>query len=308
MKHRLLNFFGFTLFGLILAGCNGSASTPGAGPVSTATPASTPVAGQTRIDARGIEQVWVPAGSFQMGADAVEIAELTKLNPPAFVLGEFKIEQPKHEVRLTRGYWIDKTEVTNAAFQVFVDDGGYTRQELWSEAGWAWVSKKAAGSLPRFCTNKEPDFPRVCVTWFEAEAYARWRGGRLPSEAEWEYAARGPQSPVYPWGNEFDPALCNVVDAKGTLPVGSFPGGASWVGALDMAGNAMEWVNDWLGFDYYAASPLENPAGPETGTIKVEKGGWWGATQFVARASYRHFEDKPDYGDYHIGFRIVSDQ
>ena len=89
-------------------------------------------------------------------------------------------------------------------------------------------------------------------------------------------------------------------------PVGSYPTGASWVGAHDMAGNAMEWVADWLDPGYYATSPTQDPPGPASGTVKVEKGGWWGSNEFVARSAYRHYEDPPTYGDKHIGFRVAS--
>ncbi len=160
--------------------------------------------------------------------------------------------------------------------------------------------------MPVECDDTEPNRPRTCITWFEAEAYAAWRGGRLPTEAEWEYAARGPESTVYPWGAEWDPMLANVVDSAGLTPVGSCPEGASWVGALDMAGNAREWVNDWLGTDYYEDSPSIDPPGPERGVKKVEKGGWWGSVPYAARGAYRHFEDPPQYEDGHIGVRIVS--
>jgi formylglycine-generating enzyme required for sulfatase activity len=240
-----------------------------------------------------------------MGTNTASIDALKELNPPGFVFGEFPREQPPHEVRLTKGFWIDKYEVTRKAFRAFVEEGGYSTREYWSDAGWEWLSSQSGISLPRICTADTPEIPIVCVTWYEAEAYARWRGGRLPTEAEWEYTARGPQSLVYPWGNEFDRSLCNVVDSQGLKPVGSFPAGASWVGAQDMAGNAMEWAQDWLG--EYPPGPVENPAGPSTGKIKVEKGGWWGATFFVARSAYRHFEDPPTYGDGHIGFRVASE-
>jgi formylglycine-generating enzyme required for sulfatase activity len=146
----------------------------------------------------------------------------------------------------------------------------------------------------------------MCLTWYEAEAYATWRAGRLPTEAEWEFAARGPKSTVYPWGDTFENDRTNVVNSLGPTPVGSQPAGASWVGAQDMAGNAMEWVADWLGVDYYRTSPAVDPTGPARGTIKVEKGGWWGSNPFVARSAYRHYEDPPTYGDKHIGFRIAS--
>ncbi len=307
----MLKLFLFIL--CICLGLSACASKPSASPTpqptSTPVPTSTPQPpspGETRTDEKGVVQVWVPAGSFKMGTDAASIEALKALQPgpSGFVLGEFPREQPQHEVQLTRGYWIDKTEVTNQSFQAFVAAGGYTTRAYWSEAGWEWLSRQMVDMLPRFCLGNLPDNPVACVTWYEAEAYAAWRGGRLPTEAEWEFAARGPDSRIYPWGNEFDPALCNVVEAKGLQPVGSYPAGASWVGALDMAGNVMEWVQDWLG-DYPEGTAID-PTGPTEGRAKVEKGGWWGSSLFVARSAYRHFEDPPDYGDTHIGFRIVT--
>ena len=220
----------------------------------------------------------------------------------------FASEQPAHSVTLTRGYWLDTYEVTNAAFKAFVEDGGYQNQAYWSEAGWQWLSQQRAGSVPRSCTGNAPDQPRACVTWYEAEAYAHWRGGRLPTEAEWEFAARGPDALIYPWGNDFDPERCNVIDSRATTAVGSYPNGVSWVGAHDLAGNVMEWVQDWLDVKYYSNSPTADPTGPDTGQVKVEKGGWWGSNPFAARSAYRHFEDPPDYSDGHIGFRIVTPQ
>ena len=303
---------------LLLVGCaasSGGVSTPTVVTLMPSPDAATPVpptisptlaAGASRIDANGIEQVWVPAGTFKMGTDDATILELKTLKPPAWVARELSSEQPQHQVTLTTGYWIDKYEVTNAAFQAFVDAGGYRTQSYWSEAGWQWLSKQRVAALPRSCGSSAPNLPRACITWYEAEAYAQWRGGRLPTEAEWEYAARGPQSSIYPWGNDFDAARCNVVDSKSAKPVGSYPNGVSWVGAHDMAGNVMEWVQDWLDVNYYTTDAVVNPRGPETGKIKVEKGGWWGSNLFVARSAYRHYEDPPDYNDAHIGFRIVT--
>lgn len=301
------NLFLFIVLVISLTSCQVEStqeamSTPASIPQPSATPP--PAAGQTRSDPKGIEQVWVPAGSFQMGTDEATIQALKALNPPGFVLGEFASEQPQHEVRIANGYWIDKYEVTNKAFQAFVQDGGYQNKALWSEAGWEWLSSQYIEQLPRYCLGNVPDNPVACLTWYEAEAYAKWRGGRLPTEAEWEYAARGPEALTYPWGNEFDSSRCNVVDSKGLQPAGSYPTGASWVGALDMAGNVMEWVQDWLG--PYPAGVAEDPTGPASGEVKVEKGGWWGSSLFVARSAYRHFEDPPEYGDMHIGFRVVS--
>ncbi len=264
---------------------------------------ATETPGHPRTDGAGIEQVWVPAGSFLMGT-----ADAAALEPPAWARRELASEQPAREVTISSGFWIDRYEVTNAAYQAFVDDGGYDDRSNWSSQGWHWlVAARAAGiRLPDECVEPIADQPRACVTWHEAAAYARWRGGRLPTEAEWEYAARGPSSLSYPWGNEFDPARANVIDSTGATTVGSFPTGASWVGALDMAGNVMEWVLDWLDPGYYASGDHRDPTGPATGQIKVEKGGWWGAHPYVARSAYRHFEDPPEYSDHHIGFRVVT--
>lgn len=287
------------LLALVLG--SGCATAPPAGAPAAASRA----AGEARADARGIQQVWVPAGAFLMGTDDATVREIREQNPPRWAAHALESETPQHPVRLTQGFWIDRYEVTNAAFRAFVDAGGYRDRALWSEPEWSWLGQQSATGLPRDCGGG-PNEPRVCVTWFEAEAYARWRGGRLPTEAEWEYAARGPESRRYPWGNAFDDTRCNVVDSKGPKPVGSHPEGASWVGAHDLAGNAMEWVQDWLDPGYYALGVKDDPPGPASGSIKVEKGGWWGSNPIVARSAYRHFEDPPDYQDAHIGFRIVT--
>lgn len=266
-------------------------------------------AGDVRLDEFGISQVYVPAGCFMMGTSEDEAAYAQTLDAPEWALNRLSSEQPQREVCLTEGYWIDQFEVTNANFQAFIDAGGYTTEAYWSADGWEWLSVQNVERLAYRCFqyNDEPDFPVACVTWYQAEAYANWRGGRLPTEAEWEFAARGPESLIYPWGNEWDASLTNVVDSDDMVAVGSYPDGVSWVGAHDMAGNVMEWVSDWLDEDYSnLLDQTENPTGPETGTIKVEKGGWWGSNPVVTRSAYRHFEDPPQYRDHHIGFRIVT--
>jgi formylglycine-generating enzyme required for sulfatase activity len=228
------------------------------------------------------------------------------LEPPSWAGAELTSEQPGHDVQLTHGFWIDRFEVTNASFAEFVAAGGYSNPGLWSAEGLTWLERHV-GELPAPCANDAPMHPRACITWYEAEAYAAWRGGRLPTEAEWEFAARGPESSVYPWGNEWDPAMANIVDSEGTVAVGSYPAGASWVGAQDMSGNVMEWVADWWSFDYYKQEVGLDPPGPDRGTKKVEKGGWWGSVPYVGRTAYRHFEDPPTYQDHHIGVRVVAD-
>lgn len=256
-----------------------------------------PAAGTEQTDGCGIAMVWVPAGSFMQGTSNPD-----ELDPPSWAEQELRSEQPAHEVTLSTGYWIDQFEVTNEAFAAFADAGGYGDPSLWSEDGWAWNVRQT--NLPIDCGGA-PDEPRVCVTWYEAEAYATWRGGKLPTESEWEFAARGEKSLIYPWGNGWDPAKANVTERDHLTPVGSYPDGVSWVGAHDMSGNAMEWVQDWMSYTYYTEEPQTNPQGPAGGSTKIEKGGWWGSNPYVARSAYRHFEDPPNYEDSHIGFRVL---
>lgn len=304
---------GFCLLGMLLAGCAPVTSSSAVSPTESArssSPASpeacvphndTRQPGLGRIDQSGTAQAWVPPGEFIMGSER---------RPPETVpsWGDFDAEQPAHGVELRCGFWIDVTEVTNEAYEAFVRDGGYENKELWRSEGWEWVQRQNPDRLPAPCVRGEgtqPSHPRVCITWWEADAYATWRGGRLPTEAEWEFAARGPSSLRFPWGEDFDPTRLNMVDARGTAPVGSFPSGASWVGTQDMAGNAMEWVNDWFADDYSSRTPSTDPTGPADGTTKVKKGGWWGGPPYVARSAYRHHVDPPGYQDHHIGFRVV---
>lgn len=258
------------------------------------------VAGTERVDNFGIDQVWVPAGTFTMGS-----IDNAGLEIPSFAVDEFIGEQPAHEVTLSEGFWIDKFEVTVVAYKAFDAAGGYDDPACWSTEGWEWRQERG-DRVRETCGADDAQLPRSCVNWYEAEAYATWRGGALPTEAQWEYAARGPESNIFPWGNEWDPSKAHVVDANIVSQVGSFPAGTSWVGAQDMSGNLMEWVADWLDFDYYATTPSQDPTGPEQGEVKVEKGGWWGSVPYVARSAYRHFEDPPEYRDHHIGFRIIS--
>ena len=310
---------------LALAGCGGGANAPATPtmkppasmpsvPPATVSPspsAAVPTEpspqrdpGTTRTDDHGVTQAWVPGGIFRMGSDE------GSATPPAWAAITFRSEHPAHEVAISRGYWIDMTEVTVAEFNAFREAGGYDDQAAWSADGWSWRQSMGATPLPQPCLTQKPNEPQVCVTWYEADAYATWRGGHLPTEAEWEFAARGPDSHVYPWGDAFDGSRANLDGASGPVAVGSYPKGASWVGALDMAGNAMEWVADWWSSTYYQSEVRDDPTGPASGTIKVEKGGWWGPPDgtgaFLSRSSYRHFEDPPVYSDHHIGFRIVS--
>jgi len=319
MKYTFVYLSLLCLFvGVFLLACGSQGSTPtptASDPANTLAITTSPTLDvvlltpeplKSRFDDRGIEQVWVPPGTFLIGTSD-EDAEilLTQSYVPDWLALAMERERPQHEVQISAGFWIDRYEVTNSAFQAFVDNGGYQNPNYWSEAGWDWLNFQPVDARPRK-TGSTPDKPRNNVTWYEAEAYARWRDGRLPTEAEWEYAARGPQAFVYPWGNEFDSLLCNVVSSPGLQPIGGYPRGASWVGAMDMAGNVMEWVQDWYDVDYYKLKIRTDPRGPDSGYVKVEKGGWSGGPALTARSAYGHFEDPPTYSDIHIGIRIVT--
>gem|GEM_PF-1268354 len=269
-------------------------------PTPTATP---PPAGTVRTDAAGIAQVFVPNGCFMMGSDP---AKDSQARPD---------EQPQHKVCLTHDYWIDQYDVTNAAFDAFVKAGGYSTDAFWSSDGLAWKQSNKISGPDTTCTqySSEPQQPRVCVSWYEAEAYAKWRtqtakdgtNYQLPTEAEWEYAARGPQSFIYPWGDGWDSSKANVENRIGkTSLVNQYPAGKSWVGAYDMAGNVFQWTADWYDAKYYSDTPQNDPPGASSGQYRALRGGSWGALQNFARSAYRyHFDPAGRY--YSSGFRVV---
>lgn len=253
--------------------------------------------GSTRSDPKGVTQVWVPAGCFLMGSNPQK-------DPQAR-----PNEQPQHEVCLTKGFWLDQYEVTNAAYQQFIADGGYRRRELWSDAGWQWKgSRTQPQNMDGFTDSQQP---RVGIHWFEAEAYATWRGGRLPTEAEWEYAARGPKGTIYPWGDTYEIGRANVNETSiggqqrgKTLPVGSFPNGKSWVGAYDMAGNVWEWTSSWYDTDYYQQRIKNNPPGADRGELRVARGSSWYLDPSNARSVTRR--DRPFVLETVSGIRVVT--
>ena len=188
-------------------------------------------------------------------------------------------ETPRHTVCIGAGFWIDRFEITNESFQQFVRDGAFNERRYWSERGWRMHEGRRT-PYPMLKTFAEPRQPRVKITWYEAEAYAAWRGGKLPTEAQWEWAARGPDSLRYPWGNRFRDGAANMdrLDLRCTRPAGSYPNGRSWCGAEDMAGNAWEWTAD--GYDPYAyrRAPQLDPLTPLAGPLRVIRGGAWGGT------------------------------
>ena len=167
-------------------------------------------------------------------------------------------EKPRHRVRITKGFWLGETPVTVAAYKRFVSE----RPDL--------KMPPAPDFNPRW--SKE-DHPVVGMTWDEAQAYCAWAGGRLPTEAEWEYAVRGGKDGLkYPWGNDITQENANYRGSKwkGTSPVRSYPANA-W-GLYDMAGNVWEWAADWYDENYYASlppdMPVEDPPGPQSGTLR----------------------------------------
>lgn len=222
-----------------------------------------------------VEMVLVPEGCFLMGNTRGE-----------------DNEQPAHQICFDTPFWIDRYEVTNAQYRRCVDDGVCD-----------------APSIGTYFNNSAYDVhPVVYVNWFQTNDYAQWRGCRLPSEAEWEYAARGIDGWLYPWGNDFDGD--NVVyqgNADEAQPIGSRSDGESWVGAYDLSGNVWEWVSTiYEGFDYpYNASDgREDPA--DTTSTRVLRGGSFGFDELILRASNR-FRYLPLNRDDNVGFRCARD-
>jgi iron(II)-dependent oxidoreductase len=212
--------------------------------------------GDEIIGPDGGKMVWVPAGEFDMGStDANVTYVVERLSADEAWMAN---EKPAHRVRITKGFWLGQCLVTNAQYRRFCQESG-----------------------AEFPTDSDQgdNHPVVCMTWGDAKAYCKHYGLALPTEAQWEYAARGPEDRTYPWGNDWDPKNCCSADNLGpegrTFPVGSFPQAASWCGALDMAGNAWQWCADWYHKGYYRHSPTDDPKGPPVGDLRVLKGGSW---------------------------------
>ena len=198
-------------------------------------------------------------------------------------------EKPVHEVTLA-AYWIDQTEVTNGMYAKCVQSGGCQSP----------VDKSSRTRNSYYGNVTYADYPVINVDWKQAKAYCEWAGGRLPSEAEWEKAARGTDGRTYPWGEGIDGTRANYDGNIGdTTRVGSYPTGASPYGALDMAGNAWEWVNDWYG-PYIAGSVT----GPFQGDVRVLRGGSWLVSDLNSRSADRG-RYVPSYSSDDLGFRCV---
>jgi len=260
------------------------AGTAASGPTPTPAPSVTPSGSTIEVDAK--ETVLIPAGDFQMGCSPDD-------NECQY------IEQPLHTVSLD-AYRIDKYEVTNARYKECVDAGACTPPH----------GTESVSHFIYYDSAAFADFPVINVDWSQADAFCRWDEGRLPSEAEWEKAARGSEDTrIYPWGNDApDATLLNFdMNVGDTIAVGSYPAGASPYGVMDMSGNVKEWVNDWGQDDYYSVSPPANPQGPATGTYRMLRGSSFGNNSRNVRASPRGV-NYPGVWGYGYGFRCVRSQ
>jgi formylglycine-generating enzyme required for sulfatase activity len=235
-----------------------------------------PPAAKSFTNVLDMKFVWIEPGEFTMGNADVESPDN---------------ERPAHKVRLTQGYWMAETPVTHVQYEQFDPDHRNRRP--------AWASD---------------DHPVIWVTWSEAVAFCLWlserdgREYRLPTEAQWEHAARGTDGRIFPWGNSWDGSRCNSAeDDDGfaqTSPVKQFPQGASPFGVLDMVGNVWEWCGDWFEAGYGDGMTRQDPAGPAAGTHRVCRGGSWLNHGYSCRTTMRA-RRAPDFSDNYIGFRVV---
>lgn len=221
------------------------------------------------------DMVLIPAGEFTMGKNSP--------NPTDW--------QPEHKVFINE-FFMDKYEVTNRQYYEFCTKTNYPLPEFW-------------GMTQFKCGLEFPDHPVVGVSFPDASKYAVWAGKRLPTEAEWEYAARGGLAGSnYPWGNQIDSSLVNYGKRyKSTLTVGTFkPNG---YGLFDITGNVWEWTTDYYANDYYSHSPEKNPQGPSIGRFKVIRGGSWHSGGMCVQTYYRNGLS-PSWIDFAVGFRCVK--
>ena len=232
-------------------------------------------------------QVHIPAGEFLMGTSYGE-----------------EDEKPEHLVYLD-DFWIDQCETTNARYADFLNANGEWQQGVvtWldfnAENVWLYQTQGKWSAVSGY-----ENHPVVEVTWHGAQAYCEWANARLPTEAEWEKAARGTDGRIYPWGNQTpNISLVNFYSSS-SLPIGSYPEGSSPYGILDMAGNVWEYVSDWYGEDYYSNSTYQNPTGMQSGDFRVIRGGSFNNSESRLRTANRgHIA--PYLSDDNLGFRCV---
>lgn len=242
----------------------------------------------------GIKFVPVPGGSFMMG------------NPPD--IGHTG-DQSAHEIQVNN-FWIGLTEVTNGQYKHFIDANGYDNQAWWTASGWQWRTENKI-KQPEYWNDESPNQPVVGVSWYEAKAYVTWLAVEtglaidLPTEAQWEKAARGVDGRIYPWGNESpnDQRLNYAWNIGKTVEVGSYPDGASPYGALDMAGNVWEWTaTKWIETYENYANMVNNDK--EGDAPRALRGGALRDPSDLVRSASRGWYH-PHYREGYIGFRVV---
>lgn len=236
--------------------------------------------GSTSVGNDGMTLMYVPAGEFIMGTNS-----------------QSNDESPEHQVNLD-AFWIDQTEVTNSMYSQCVNESTCNPPD-----------KANSATHAEYFGNSEFDnYPVIFISWNDANDYCFWAGRRLPTEAEWEKAARGTRGSLYPWGNA-NPKD-NLLNYNGnigdTTVVGNYPAGVSEFGVFDMAGNVWEWVEDWWDPDYYQISPLINPYGPDSGEYRILRGGSWSGVFTVVHSTYR-YPLAPTNTDAFLGFRCAMD-
>ena len=277
--------------GMISASPTTTLITPTESPALTATEAVATVEAASvsailpaeMTDAKDVQMVLVPAGEFTMGSDADDaLAQCQKYSSDCD-RSWYEDEEPPHIVSLG-DFYIDRYEVTNALYAACVDTGACPPPTDTSSA-----------TRDSYYGNSEYDnFPVIYIDWNMAKTYCEWRGARLPSEAEWEKAARGTEGGVYPWGDEADNTYANFNEDIGdTTAVGSYESGKSPYDVYDMSGNVWEWVADFYSDAYYQSSPLSNPLGPDSGESHVLRGGSWYDPPYLTRTSIRLSEPVP---------------
>lgn len=277
---------------------------PPSPPVSVPAPPTQSVVGQDNM-ARVAQGLFL-RGSTPEQVDVVGAycSTVDQLRKAGCTRDDFLDEIPQSLVTLD-AFWIDRVEVTNDQFERFVAATKYvtTAEQVGASTvfapgtgqqtsiqGASWRTPRGPGSDLAGNGN----YPVVHMSWLDARSYCAWAGKRLPTEAEWEKAARGPYGRQFPWGDEWDPtekpvrlSFPGLRPMPGLQPVGSFASGSSPYGAADMLGNAFEWVADWYGADYYKVASALNPIGPDTGDQRVLRGGSWGTNEHLLRTPWR---------------------